>query len=380
MFHFISRVGSLILFGAVCIAIPLQAQTPIVTQTNARVRVIAANLTSGSNQRYETAGLRILKGLKPDVVAIQEFNYASPNGLGVNTTAALREMIDSTFGTNFVYFRESGYAIPNGVISRYPILASGSWADSDTGVNDRGFAWARIDLPGTNDLYVVSVHLKAGSASSDEARRGAEAAEVTDLIRTNFSVNAWVVLAGDMNIFAETEPAVATFNTVLSDKPVPADLTGGTNTNQGRTERYDRILVGFPITNRLTSVVLPSRTLPSGLVFDSTNYTPLSDVAPVQQSDSTAFGMQHMAVVKDFQIPFLITNYVVVPPPRLSIDSPNVIRWQGVSNLTYTVQAKTNLNSTNWIIIGTASSMTTNFSFTHQSGTQAQLFYRVVHP
>jgi hypothetical protein len=41
--------------------------------------------------------------LKPDVVAIQEFNYTSTTTNGVNTPAAFREMIDNTFGTSFVY-------------------------------------------------------------------------------------------------------------------------------------------------------------------------------------------------------------------------------------------------------------------------------------
>ena len=87
-------------------------------QSNFALRVMAANLTSGSNMRYETPGLNIFKGLKPDIVAIQEFNYASTRGAGINTATAFREMLDDTFGTNFVYFRESGYTIPNGIISR----------------------------------------------------------------------------------------------------------------------------------------------------------------------------------------------------------------------------------------------------------------------
>src|SRR5690242_13698905 len=75
--------------------------------TNTTIRIMASNLTSGNYQRYETAGTDILKALKPDVAAMQEFNYASPT-FGTNTTAALREMIDNTFGTNFVYFRQTG--------------------------------------------------------------------------------------------------------------------------------------------------------------------------------------------------------------------------------------------------------------------------------
>ncbi|MBP7825603.1 MAG: endonuclease, partial [Verrucomicrobia bacterium] len=65
------------------------------------LRVVAANLTSGTRQQYETAGLNILRGLQPDIVALQEFNYSN------NTPANFRQMVDATWGTNFHYFRES---------------------------------------------------------------------------------------------------------------------------------------------------------------------------------------------------------------------------------------------------------------------------------
>jgi hypothetical protein len=366
------------LLGALFFSTSLLAQAQVVTQTNVILRAMAANLTSGNFQRYETPGLNILKGLKPDVVAMQEFNCS--NSFGINTPAALRAMVDDTFGTNFSFFREAGYAIPNGVISRYPMLASGSWVDSDTGVNDRGFAWACVDLPGTNNLYVVSVHLKASNSDSDISRRAAEVAELKALISTNFPANAWVIVAGDMNFYSETEGAMTNFASFLSDTPVPTDLNGGTNTNLGRSQRYDRLLPSFSLTNSLTPVVLPSNTLSNGLVFVSTNYVPLSDVPPVQYGDSLAAGMQHMAVVKDFKITYTVTNVVTVPPPQLVMDSPRVIHWQGLSNLAYTIQSKTNLSQTTWPTIGTASSPSTTIYFTNAPSGEHQQFYRVVFP
>jgi hypothetical protein len=159
----ISTTTQILCILALAAALPLRAQ---VIQTNVTLRVMASNLTSGNNQRYETPGLNIFQGVHPDIVAMQEFNVS--NAFGVNTTAALSNMVATAFGPEFSFFRESGYAIPNGIISRYPMIASGSWVDSDTGVNDRGFAWARIDVPGTNDLYVVSVHLKASSGTANE--------------------------------------------------------------------------------------------------------------------------------------------------------------------------------------------------------------------
>ncbi len=345
------------------LALPLQADT----QTNVNLRVMAANTTSGNSQRYETPGLNIFKGLKPDIVAIQEFNVS--NNIGINTTEAIRAMIDDTFGTNFVYFRESGYSIPNGVISRYPMIASGSWTDSDTGVNDRGFAWAQIDLPGTNDLYVVSVHLKASNTSSDISRRTAEANELTDLISTNFPTNAWIVVAGDFNLFSETEGAIIKFKTYLSDSPVPADQAGDQDTNAGRTERYDRVLPSFSFTNSLTNVVLISHTFSSGLVFDSRVYTPLSDVSPVASGDSGATGMQHMGVVKDFRITYTVTNGAIAPtitnqPQSLTVTQGN--------NATFTVGAAgTSPLSYQWRFSGTNISSATLSSYTRanaQSG------------
>jgi len=344
-------------------------------QSNLIVRVMAANLSSGDNMRYETAGRNILRGLEPDVVAIQEFNYASAS-LGVNTAAALREMVDTTFGTNFVYYREAGYLIPNGIISHYPILASGSWLDSDSGVNDRGFAWAQLDVPGTNDLYVVSVHLKASSGSANESRRAAEAAELKALISTNFPANAWVIVAGDLNIYDETEDAVSVFGTFLSDSPVPADQNGDSDTNANRNERYDRVLMSFSLTNALTPVAMPSRTYTTGLVFDSRVYTPLAEVSPVQSGDSGVSGMQHMGVARDFKIPLAPAPPALPPVLANLILTAGQFQFQvtGSVGSNYIVQFATNLSSLNWVSLRTNAAP---FTFVETNAGQfPQRFYR----
>ena len=456
----VTRVGSLALLGVVLASSNVYGQTPVVIQTNAAVRVMAANLTSGTGQSYETAGLNILKGLRPDVVAIQEFNYNN------STPADFRSMLDTTFGTNFVYFRESGYSIPNGIISRWPLISSGTWEDVDTGVNDRGFAWARIDLPGTNDLYVVSIHLKASSGSDNASRRTAQATNLVNLIRANFPANAWIVVAGDCNIYDPSEGAYLCLSTNFTDNPIPTDATtgGDADTNEGRTERYDYVFSSRSLSNRLVATTFASRTFPKGLVFDSAVYSPLSDVPPVQLGDSHVSGMQHMGVIRTFNVTYYVTNYItntpsitlqpqsqtvaqgssvtftvaadgtpplayqwrfaatplagattsayarsnvqpehlgsysvvvtnaagstnsssaelslIVPAPVLTSPAAGLLQWQGLSNLSYTVQAKTHLEETNWLTLGTASAPGVSISFTNQADA-LQRFYRVVYP
>jgi endonuclease/exonuclease/phosphatase family metal-dependent hydrolase len=263
-------------------------------QSNLALRVMAANITSGNLQSYEGPGIRIFQGLKPDVVMIQEFQYN-------NSSASndLRTLVDTAFGASYSFFVEPTGNIPNGVVSRYPIIAAGSW--DDTQVSDRGFAWAQIDLPGTNDLYVVSVHL----LTSGSGVRNTEATNLKAYIQANFPANAWIIIGGDCNTDSRSEACISTFKTFLSDTPIPTDAesSGNEDTNAGRNKPYDYVLPSFSITNFLVPSVVGTRTFPKGLVFDSRVYSPLSDVSPVQSGDSGASNMQHMGVIKDFLIP-----------------------------------------------------------------------------
>jgi endonuclease/exonuclease/phosphatase family metal-dependent hydrolase len=306
---------------------PALAQT-----TNQTIRVMSANITSGNSQQYETPGIDIFQGLKPDIVAIQEFNY------GNNTQSDFDALVSLAFGPGFSWFREAGssFTIPNGIISRYPITASGSWDDPVLG--NRGFAWAKIALNSSNDLYVISVHLFSGGTDTD---RNTEAQTIVNHINNDFPPGALVIVAGDFNTSSRSELALGTFGTVLSDNPVPTDaeVGGDPDTNSNRNHPYDYLLPSFSLTNRLTPVVLASHTFPNGLVFDSRVYTPLSDVPPVVASDSGAVNMQHMAVIKDFQISGVSTNTSTnTSPPHISGQPQNQAAIAG-NNATFNVLA-----------------------------------------
>jgi endonuclease/exonuclease/phosphatase family metal-dependent hydrolase len=341
--------------------------------TNTTIRIMASNLSSGNYQRYETAGMDILKGLKPDVVAMQEFNYASAT-LGTNTTAALREMIDKTFGTNFVYFRQTGVNIPNGIVSRYPIINSGVW--DDTTLSDRDFVWVQIDIPGTNDLYVVSVHLKASSSSSSQ--RASQATTLKGLIQANFPANAYIVVAGDFNLYSTGEACYTTMTSYLTDpSPVPNDSAGDADTNEPRSERYDYVFASPSLNAIRVSSVIGAHSFTNGLVLDSAKYPTLSEVSPIQSGDSHVTGMQHMGVIKDFKLTYTTTD-TTVPAPTLSLSTPNIVQWQGVANTTYSVQLTTDFLT--WSTPFPVTSSSTAFSFTNQSPDPSQTFYRVSYP
>jgi hypothetical protein len=256
------------------------------------LRIMSANTTSGNNQSYDPGnGTRMFEGLKPDVVLIQEFN------IGASSDSAVRSYVDTTFGTTFAVFREPG-DLPNGIISRYPLVQSGTWADPK--VSNRGFAWAKIAVPGPHPLWAVSLHLLTSSASN----RGAEATALVAQIRAMVPAADYLVIGGDLNTGTRTEGCMTTLSGVVTTGgPYPDDGHGNEDTSGGRNKPHDWIMPDADLGPLQVPTRIGNQSFPSGLVFDSRVFSPLSDVAPVQASDSAASNMQHMPVVKDFVLP-----------------------------------------------------------------------------
>jgi hypothetical protein len=271
---------------AVVVAEPLQ------------IRVVAANLTSSSGQSWspdngnhsnpEGAGARILTALKPDVVLIQEFN----------TTVPARQWVNRTLGENHFFMREEGMQIPNGIISRFPMIESGSW--NDPVLDNREFAWAHLRLPGKRDLWVVSVHLH----SKGETSRATQAAALAGFIREKVPKGAMWIIGGDLNTRNPNEACfVKLADVVKIPKNPPADLHGNIATNAPRNRSYDWVLASDLLDRYHAPVSLAGMSFPSGLVFDTRVFEPLGKCPPAQAGDSGVPYMQHMAVVRDFRIP-----------------------------------------------------------------------------
>jgi endonuclease/exonuclease/phosphatase family metal-dependent hydrolase len=262
------------------------------------IRVVAANLTSDNKQSYspdngnhsnpEGAGARILKALKPDIVMIQEFNTSVP----------VRQWINKTLGEDYVFMAEKGMQIPNGIISRFPIIESGSW--DDPVLNNREFAWAHLRLPEKRDLWVVSVHLH----SKGEPSRATQTAALAKFIAEKVPKDALLLIGGDFNARTTEESCFKELASVvvIPDHP-PADQHGEISTNANRNRPYDWVLASKSLDAAAVPVKLADAEFPNGLVFDSRVFEPLDKLAPVQKTDSGVKNMQHMAVIRDFKIP-----------------------------------------------------------------------------
>ena len=212
------------------------------------------------------------------------------------------------------------------MISRWPILQSGSWDDGPDGVGDRGFVWAQIDIPGPRNLWVVSVHFKADSSSAN--RRNSQAQTLVGLIQANVPADDYLLVGGDLNTFSYGEGCLATLGSVVDvSAPRPVDERGNPDTNAGRSSPYDWVMAEPELDALEVPVTIGTLSFPTGLVFDSRVFSNLSLVSPVQSGDSGVSGMQHMAVVRSFRVsaPEVITvqaqssNATLLPAGNIQI-------------------------------------------------------------
>lgn len=286
----------------------------------ARIRLMAANLTAGTRQTYDTPpgdlppgpGVRIMQGMRPDIVMLQEMR------MGADDAAAMQALAESILGPGAHHCREmidSRGDLPNGIVSRFPIRTCGEWQDSR--VSNRDYAFAQIDIPGPIDLWAISVHLHTNAAS-----RPIEGAELRDNIRAHIPAGDYYVVGGDLNTDTIHEPIFTALREVLVVTPLPTDQFGnpGTNTHRLitlpdggldplRNQPYDHVMPSPDLYAHSAPIVLTNGvvtyTLPHGFVVDTRVFddATIAMIAPALRADSAATNMQHMGVVRDFVIP-----------------------------------------------------------------------------
>jgi endonuclease/exonuclease/phosphatase family metal-dependent hydrolase len=266
------------------------------------IRIVAANVSSENFQNYDPGhGIRILQALLPDIVLVQEMSYLS------NSDANYKTFSNLIVGTDYYSLDSAGFEIPNGVISKWPILSSGYW--DDPSLTNRELFWAVVDLPGDVDLFVISVHLHT-SPNSDQV---AAAGVIVDKVKTHkliYPGKFYYVVGGDFNGTASVSTSGFGMDGTFSiNDPFPEDDNGNSNTNAPRSSHYDFILTDSTMSSFQVPVVFesnvagPQRTYVDGFVFDTRTFTQSllnNYFSPALVSDSDAPSMQHMAVVKDY--------------------------------------------------------------------------------
>ena len=276
--------------------------------------IMAANLPSGVELvngffPYNEAGKRIFRLLRPDIVAIQEWILLPGE--------TLASFVDEQFGDTFHYFIEPDSDFPNGIISRWPIVAAGVWEDVE--VFNRDFAWATIELPGARNLHAVSVHFKAGGSSSDRDSRIAQARALTNYIaQAAFPVTDYLVIAGDLNLAGRNEETLQILENLVSDDLPPADQEGELQTNIPRNQHYDFVLPSPLLESAHIPFEFGGFVFPNGIVFDSRLWD--EHLMPVRVGDAADVNMQHLAVMKQFAL-----EAFTLPPAAFSAAAANAL-------------------------------------------------------
>lgn len=270
-----------------------------------QIRIVAGNITSGNNQSYDPGhGIRIFQALKPDIALVQEMNYGS------NTSSDYKNFAQKIVGTNYYAVDDADYDIPNGVVSKYPITSHGYWKDPN--INNRALMWAVVDIPGSTDIFAISVHLHTDPAS-DQVKAAQVIVDEIKKLESSNPGRYYYVVGGDFNgDSAVSSNGFGKNNTFYISGPDPVDENGNGNTNAKREKQYDFVLVDYPLHEFQVPVVYYSsedstktKIYENGLVFDTSLYdqSVLNEYFyPAQTGDSDASQMQHMAVVKDFLI------------------------------------------------------------------------------
>ena len=269
-------------------------------------RAMAANISTGNNQSYDPGhGIRIFKAVKPDIVMIQEFRYGRNNDDDINS------MVSSTFGPEYFYSRgryvDSSW-IPNGIISRFPIIESGYWKSNLA--NNRDWDWAILDLPGNKELLVVSLHLLTEKNAQEI---GPLTREIENKIADDKKKNLeyYVMVGGDFNsstvLNGKTDLKRVVHTSFSNNGSRPKDQDGDTTTNATRGKTLDVLLVDKELQQKEIPAKIGRHSYNNGHVFDSRVYSrrgELGDVTPVQADDCKGgkpIYNQHMAVIRDFE-------------------------------------------------------------------------------
>ena len=231
-----------------------------------RVRVMAANLTSGSNQSYEAAGHRHLPGAAPGRRAHPGVQLR----LGQPAHARRHRVRDGLLllrgAAHGRHPRRRREPLPHPAVRRRgptpappiapsPTRASTCRARSTSGPS--ACTCSRRAPPSARPR-----RRSCSGTSRPRCRRATTSSSAATSTPTPPSEQALTILSA----------------AVVTAPPYPADQSGNTNSSINRNHPHDWVLASPGLAALEEPVVIGAGTFATGLVFDSRVYTPLSDV------------------------------------------------------------------------------------------------------
>lgn len=209
------------------VALVLAAALPGAGATEA-LRIATYNVQElGSGPSYDAARDVLLR-VNADIVLLQEVR--------TNESAALPGFAAAA---GYAHYRLSGTSgtlsggLQNAVLSKHPILAHVAWtsasASGDPAANDmtRNILEVVIAVPEVcHPVAVFSLHLKAGSGSTDEFRRAVELMRLEAAVAAHVANHPddHIVIGGDFNEDLGDGPFGLTFNNLPSGLPASYKL------------------------------------------------------------------------------------------------------------------------------------------------------------
>jgi endonuclease/exonuclease/phosphatase family metal-dependent hydrolase len=257
-----------------------------------RLTLVSYNIHSGigTDGRFDLERTaRVIRGLEPDLVALQEVGDHREAAPIEEPSAYLAEMLgmQMAFGPNVV---RGQLRYGNAIMSRLPITDSRNYDLSVPGREPRGALRCDIDLGAQKALHLFSVHLGLSGAE----RRAQEALLLSADILRDTARSYPAIVCGDFNYWREG-PVDALVRSSMQDVAHLISEGGG----RGRTYpsrfplfRLDRIFVDKairPVALKVCRTPLARRAsdhLPLSFRFDAPIEVPAKETAPVRIVDA----------------------------------------------------------------------------------------------
>ncbi|MEM0898237.1 MAG: endonuclease/exonuclease/phosphatase family protein [Verrucomicrobiota bacterium] len=372
---------------ALCLAIaPSLAQAVSIRVVTLNVGgdfVDSCGICSAGTTDHDTIK-QILARIDADVVCLQEIFDDDRNGNPSDLDDLASGPVTGypNYGYPHIYIPSQtslDFNLQNVVLSKYP-LSSAIAVGSPSGANEitRRFPAVTVNVPGTsNDPVIISCHLKSGSGTTNNFRRGVEMLRLNEYLDTaGLDEDDNIIILGDFNL--DLDPFSTTYNTLPGSLPGtyslgndidlqnvgvpysedPADYFSSPSMNRLVCRQPVSLSPAtFPSTSRVIDHILISDALLNRIhtceVYDSaedtSNLIGLAKAGSPLASGTSLLASDHYAVFGDFE---LDSNLVI----SASVSQSSVAEDAAAGTETLTIQLSSPPGNGETVVVSIATS------------------------